>query len=311
MPGPTERRAPALVLAAGLGTRLRPLTDLCAKPLVPIGDRPAIAHVIDRLEESARVASVAVNAFHRAADVERWAASRAPARAIAVSREEELLGTAGGVARAASRGLLGGATDDVLVWNADILCAIDVGALLDAHVSASASSATLAIAPRAAGEGNVGVDAAGRVVRLRKETTGAGEVAGGAFLGVHVLGASLRPSLPEKGCLVGDVYLPALRRGAQLGVHLVTAPFFDVGTLADYVAANVAWLGASRAWVAPSASVGASVELDGVIVGEGACVEGEGKLTRAVVWPGCALRAPASDVIATPAGVVPAAQGRR
>src|SRR5262249_14397806 len=151
----------ALVLCAGLGTRLRPLTDLLAKPLVPVGDRPALAHVLDRLEASAELVNVAVNAHHRAHDVVRFAEARSAAtgRAIAVSREDELLGTAGGVARAAALGMLGDRGDDVLVYNGDILCAFDVPALLAAHAIVGACAATLAVEPRAVGSGNVGIDA--------------------------------------------------------------------------------------------------------------------------------------------------------
>src|SRR5688572_7988597 len=107
-----ERRVPAaMVLCAGLGTRLRPLTDEIAKPLVPIGDRPAVAHVAERLSS---FPSRVINVHHRPDDLERWAS----ARGIAVSREIDLLGTAGGLEHAAP--LLG--EGDVLVWNGDILC---------------------------------------------------------------------------------------------------------------------------------------------------------------------------------------------
>ena len=100
-----------MILCAGLGTRLRPLTDWCAKPLVPIGDRPALAHILDRLVGTRAV----VNAHHRAADIEAFA--RARSRDLLVSVEPDLLGTAGGIAHASP--LLG--SGDILVWNGDIL----------------------------------------------------------------------------------------------------------------------------------------------------------------------------------------------
>src|SRR5512141_1768551 len=85
----------AMVLCAGLGTRLRPLTEERAKPMVPIGDRPALAHVIARVR-LALASRVVVNVHHRPEDVRAWAEPEN----IAVSHERELLGTAGGVARA-------------------------------------------------------------------------------------------------------------------------------------------------------------------------------------------------------------------
>src|SRR5262245_40888659 len=125
-----------MVLCAGLGTRLKPLTDWCAKPLVPIGDRPALAHVLDRLRG---FSPLVANVHHRADEV----AAFANGAGVLVSREDDLLGTAGGVARASS--LLG--EGPVLVWNGDILADLDAEALVRAH----ASSATLAVAPRGRG----------------------------------------------------------------------------------------------------------------------------------------------------------------
>src|SRR6478672_7195775 len=93
--------AAAMVLAAGLGTRLRPLTNELPKPLVPIGDRSMLAHVVDRLR-AAGCSPVVVNAHHHADAVAR----ACEALGAVVSREDEdLLGTAGGLARA--RALLG------------------------------------------------------------------------------------------------------------------------------------------------------------------------------------------------------------
>ncbi|MBX3261408.1 MAG: NTP transferase domain-containing protein [Labilithrix sp.] len=280
----------AMILCAGLGTRLRPLTDWLAKPMVPVGDAPAVGHVASRLRASG-VERLVVNVHHRPDDLRAWAAGTG----AAISEEAELLGTAGGVARAAP--LLG--DGDVLVWNGDILSDLDPRALERAH-AASGAAATLAVVARAAGEGNVGLGEGGRIVRLRREAFG-DERAGADFVGVHVVGAGLRASLPERGCLVGDVYLPALRAGARLASHAVTSAFVDVGSLAAYVDANRAWLAARGAssWAAPDARVSASV--DGSIVGAGSVVEAAA--LRCVVWPGTHVREPVADAVVTPHGV--------
>src|SRR5580693_8036978 len=138
-----------MVLAAGLGTRLRPLTDQRAKPLVPVGDRAALAHVLDRLR-AAGVPHAVVNAHHHADQVSAFV--RGGSWDVRVSEERELLGTAGGVAHA--RALLGGG--DLLLWNGDILAEVDLAALVGAHVAShvassvgSRSSATLVVQPLA------------------------------------------------------------------------------------------------------------------------------------------------------------------
>ncbi|HEY8077239.1 MAG TPA: sugar phosphate nucleotidyltransferase [Labilithrix sp.] len=275
-----------MILAAGKGTRLRPLTDALAKPMVPVGDRPAIAHVVERVRLAASL--IVVNVHHRPEDVAEWARGEG----IAVSEERELLGTAGGVARAAS--LLG--EGDVLVWNADILSPFDPREIV--HRAA----ATLVVRERPRGEGNVGIGRAG-IVRLRTESFGE-EIAGGEFLGIHVIGASLRAACPEVGCLVGDVYLPALRRGETLDAHVTAAPFVDVGTIAQYLAANRAWLGDRASWAAPDARVSAAI--DESVVGARAIVEAPA--LRSVVWPGARVTEAVSDAVVTKSGIARAAR---
>ena len=88
----------AMVLAAGLGTRLRPLTDLLPKPLVPIGDRPMLAHVVRRLRD-AGCERIVVNAHHHADAIAEFAATEN----IEVSREERRLARNRRWARACGR----------------------------------------------------------------------------------------------------------------------------------------------------------------------------------------------------------------
>jgi NDP-sugar pyrophosphorylase family protein len=271
-----------MILAAGLGTRLLPLTEEKAKALVPVGDRSVLAHVAGALAGFDRIA---VNAHHRAAEVEIAARELG----LACSIETDLLGTAGGIARARARGLVSG---DVLVWNADILGDFDVGALAAHHGGA----ATLLAVRRPKGEGTMGVAKDGRVVRLRKTNLG-DEASGADFVGVHVVSSSL--ALPDSGCIVGDVYIPALARG-EIHAHYTNAAFVDVGSIAGYLAANRAWLARQgvRSWTGADAKV--SCVLEDSIVGEGAEATGPGALVRCVVWPGAHARAPLTDAVVTP-----------
>ncbi len=278
----------ALILCAGLGARLRPLTDLRAKPMMPVGDAPAVAHVARRVRlVLASDARLAVNVHHRPEDLAAWAA----AERILVSYETELLGTAGGVARAAT--LLG--AGDVLVWNGDILSELDPRALLAAHVAGGAA-ATLAVFPRPANEGNVGLADDGRIVRLRQESFGR-ETRGGDFLGIHLLGEPLRALLPAQGCLVGDVYLPALRRDETLWAHETSEGFVDIGSVAQYLAANAAWLAARgvASWAHPTAQVHASIA--GSVVGEGAIIDAPA--LNSVVWPGARVQSACTASVVT------------
>ena len=278
----------AMILGAGLGTRLRPLTDLRAKPMVPVGDAPAVAHVARQVRLAlAAEARLVVNVHHRPEEVAAWAEGEQ----ILVSHEAVLLGTAGGLERAAP--LLG--AGEVLIWNGDILSDLDPRMVVAAH-QASSADATLAVLPRAAGEGNVGLDEDGRIVRLRQERF-ASETRGGDFLGIHVLGERLRGLLPAKGCLVSDVYLPALRRGELLCGHAVSTSFVDIGSVPQYLAANAAWLAARSlaSWAHPSAVVNATIA--GSVVGAGAVVDAP--VTDCVVWPGARVQNACTGVVVT------------
>ena len=89
----------AMVLAAGLGLRLRPITERMPKPLVPIGGKPLLDHALDRLED-AGVESIVVNAHYKAEMIEQHLAARRSRAAITLSREDMLLETGGGVLKA-------------------------------------------------------------------------------------------------------------------------------------------------------------------------------------------------------------------
>lgn len=288
----------AMILAAGLGTRLRPLTDELPKPLVPVGDQPMLAHVAAELAR-AGIERVALNVFHRPSAFTRAVLDALPVE-LTVLREDVLLGTAGGLANAA--GALG--AGDVVVWNGDILAGIDALGLLAAHESTGAS-ATLAVWPRPRGQGTVGLAQDGSIVRLRGESFGI-EVRGGDFLGVQVVGAALRGRLPDQGCLVGDVYLPTLRRGGRLASFDVHGEWTDVGTLEGYLAANLRWLASVGLdhWTGPEARLAPGVDLHRSVIGAGATVDGEGCLHECVVWPGAHARAPLHRAIVMSSGEV-------
>ena len=290
-----------MVLCAGLGTRLRPLTDELPKPLVPVGDRPLLAHITEQLAHAGLVRPV-VNVHHMSGvfmnEIDELGL------AVEVIGEPEIRGTAGGIAGA--RELLSGA-EVVLVWNGDVLTEAPLRSLLEAARALRAPC--LAVRPRAVGEGTVGLAADGRVVRLRGECFGE-EVEGGEYLGVCALPAESVAALPDRGCLVGDFALPALREGrAVRAVRSEPAYWFDVGQLEHYFQANLGWLarhsGASAAgYRAGGVEVDARVRVVESVLGRAVRVHGTNELRRVVAWPGATLRAPLANAVVTSAGTV-------
>lgn len=129
----------AMILAAGRGERLRPLTDTVPKPLVCAGGKPLVAWHLERLA-AAGIREVVINVSHLAETIEaRLGDGRAWGVSIAWSREPQALETAGGIACA--RALLGEAP--FLLVNADVWCDADLGALARAPLGTDAAHLVL------------------------------------------------------------------------------------------------------------------------------------------------------------------------
>lgn len=285
-------------MAAGFGTRLRPLTLELPKPAVPVGDRPLIAHVAAACRR-AGAKSLVANAHHGHEQLASIISSLELDIRLVV--EPEIRGTAGGVAGA--RAYLG--QGPVLVWNADIITEAPAEQLL--AMAAERDAQVLAVSPRARGEGSVGLDENGAVVRLRGRVFGE-EQSGGDYIGVMALGPGVVAGLPVRGCLAGDVALPALAAGRRVWTVPSPAPWNDLGDLAAYIQANFSWLAnTGRAtWQAPDASVAAGVELEECLLGGGVRVSGQGRLRRVIAWPGAHVAAPLEQAVVLSSGrVVP------
>ncbi len=282
-----------MVLCAGFGTRLRPLTLERPKPLVPVGDRTILEHACDALAQ-AGFGSVVINSHHMPElfppIIEQLALE---ARVV---HEPEILGTAGGIAGA--RALF--AAGPLLVWNGDILASPPIDELL---LAVEEAPVALAIAPRDGGEGTVGVDERGLVARLRGHRRGR-EQAGGDYVGIAALSADAVKQLPARGCLVGDFLLPLLQAGGRVRTVLAHGAWSDAGDPATYVDANLRWLetdprSTRRGFVGPGAEVAAGVTVVRSVIGPGATVAGEGPLEECVVWPGARAVAPLRRAVVT------------
>lgn len=285
-----------MVLAAGFGTRLRPLTDELPKPLVPVGDRPQLAWILERGRELGFTRPL-VNGHFGLSAMRAFSAENPGA--MRLIEEPDLLGTAGGVA--AARADLSAPT---LVWNADLRWAPRT-ALVEAafaapdpclFVARGKPSDSLCVSPA----GTVGLDSRGCVVRLRGERFGE-EVTAGDYIGMLSLPRVALDGLPGVGCLVGDFLLPWLRAGKRVASVMVDEPWFDIGAPESYLAANRAWLADRQDYVGSGARVAAGVQLRSTVVGDGATVEGAGLVENCVLWPGSRAVAPLVNTIVTPA----------
>ena len=115
-----------LILAAGYGTRLAPLTDHLPKPLLPVAGEPLLDGIIKRLL-TAGVAPIAINSHHLGDIVQAHVAAHEQADQLHSFPEADILGTGGALANA--RDFLG-ASEAFIVYNGDVLCDVDLAALI-------------------------------------------------------------------------------------------------------------------------------------------------------------------------------------
>jgi len=208
-----------MILAAGLGKRMRPLTDSCPKPLLEVGGKPLIVHSIERLA-GAGVRELVINVSHLGAQVEaalgdgkRWGVS------IHYSRETEPLETAGGVLQALP--LLSESDDrPFLLVNGDIWCDYPLQQLPASLYPSTLAHLVLVDNPEHHPQGDFGLQQ--------------GQVVAGSPLPLTFSGISLlRPSLFD-GCVAGAQPLGPLLRQAiakqQVSGEHYRGAWIDVGT---------------------------------------------------------------------------------
>jgi mannose-1-phosphate guanylyltransferase len=286
-----------MVLCAGLGQRLRPLTDELPKPLLPVLDRSVLGHIGARLRAHGRLDAVA-NTHWKHDKFDNIGEDLGVT--LNLIHEPRIRGVAGAVggARAWLRA-------PVLVWSGDIL--IDQPPLAELVARAERSGGLcLAVAP-AQGAGTVGLDAAGRMVRVRGQVHGE-EVLGADYVSLFAAGERALAEFPEEGCLFDDYCLPRMRRGESIETCWVSGRWWDIGTPERYLQTNLDWLsrvhGFGGNFLAPSAQVDPRVTLASSVVGRGARVNGTGRVERCVIWPESVAQAPLSDCIVTPSAVL-------
>jgi NDP-sugar pyrophosphorylase family protein len=280
-------RPPALVLTAGLGTRLRPLTHFRAKGAVPVNGQALVCRVARRLAAFG-ITDQVFNLHHHPESV---AAALGDGRGLGIrvrySWEDPVLGSAGGPRHALPL-LQDGGHERFLVVNGDTLTDIDVDALLQAHEQGQARI-TMALIPNPSPDKYGGV-----LVNDRGEVTGfsrRGTVRQSYhFIGVQVVNSDVFASLPDNVVdeSVARVYPEMLSADPRaIQGFISTASFQDIGTPADYLGTSleIAAKEGNRL-VSPDAEVAASAELRRTIVWDDVTIGRDVVLTDCIVGDG-------------------------
>jgi aminoglycoside/choline kinase family phosphotransferase/dTDP-glucose pyrophosphorylase len=231
MPVSSSTPRKAVVLAAGLGLRLRPFTLFQPKPLMPLGGRPLIEHSLMQLEAWG-VTEIAVNVHWLAPQLQDYLASRRGAAKIHISREPQILGTAG--ALLPLRDFIG----DTPFWmvNADIVWRMSPAALLRAWRTTQPLAAVWLLPDK--GPRTVETDAAGTITTYRSRQRGAPGTS--TFSGVQIIAPRIYDYLSKdsgRAVTLVEVYEAAARAGERvIGVaSKKRSDWEDAGSVADYL----------------------------------------------------------------------------
>jgi mannose-1-phosphate guanylyltransferase len=299
-----------MILAAGFGARLRPLTDLVPKPLMPVANRPLIHYNLALLSKHG-VREVMLNVHQHAGMIEQTLGAQQFGARLQYSHEDVILGTGGGLMRA--RPFF--KEETFFLLNGDVLTGVNLAALLEFH-QRQGVAATMVVRPFPEGADYtpIAYDEAEMIVDFKGFCRPArGAIKTCMFAGVHVLSPVIFEFLPSTGfaCLNEIGYVGMLKKGLSVAAFFDDGPWFDSGTPATYLQANRAVLsGRARFLQIPTPPLHGA---DGVLVGQGVVLEDGVKLgpevavgdgcrigkgatvARSVLWPGAEIK-PAARV---------------
>lgn len=287
----------AFVLGAGLGERLRPLTDQLPKPLIPVFQRPLITYAFDHLLASG-VCEFVVNTHHIPAAYERAFPLQSYRGAPIRFRNEApvRLETAGGIANV--RDLIG--DEPFIVYNGDILTDLPLSALIEEH-RARGNMVTLAL--RSSGPAqHIALDRNTGLVTDIRGQLGTGNTGELLFTGIYVVEPAFFDWLtPGKVESVIPIFLAMIQKGARLGgVVIDDGRWWDLGNRVSYIDAHcelarlnggfpkyAATPVCARCAIDASAAVSPGAKLTGTtIVGADCVIEAGAELSDCILWPG-------------------------
>lgn len=268
----------AIILAAGLGTRLKRLTENRPKALMPVVNRPVIARNIDYLK-SFGVKKIAVNAHHHYRQIVEYLGNAGPFGVeLLVRVEEDILGTGGAIKNFSDFC----SKEPFMVINGDILTDINLTGAYRHHID-SGNTATMVLHDY--GQFNQVIIKDGRVFDISRQKRPGGL----AFTGIHILSPGILSQIPGPGYSdIIDCYIRMLASEIPIGAYVSENHYWrDIGNPESYIAANREYLGFEKRHfaVGPDSIIDPSVEFRGwAAVGEGAVIEGGVEIERSILW---------------------------
>jgi aminoglycoside/choline kinase family phosphotransferase/dTDP-glucose pyrophosphorylase len=222
----------AMILAAGLGTRLRPYSRHTPKPLFTIDQRPLLDIIIERLQRSGCEAAM-INTHYHHTQIEAFVQAQDYPLPVKTRHEPEILGTGGGIRNMSDFW----EDESMLVLNADIVCDIDLKKVFRFHQQHTAP--VTMVMHDCETFNSVWVDRHHRVVGFQQDAKPAEDVRQMAFTGIHVLDRRVLDFLPASGpAHIIDAYQRMLDSGESISAYVSRGHYWrDIGTPQNYRAA--------------------------------------------------------------------------
>jgi NDP-sugar pyrophosphorylase family protein len=274
----------AMILAAGLGTRLEPLTKIRPKPLFPVLNRPLLDITIEQLRRMGALAIV-INAHHLAEQIEQFVEMGEWGLKVEVRVEPEILGTGGGIKNCVD--FLRDAPF-FMVINADVYHTFDITPAIHYHRE-SGNLATLILCENSYFN-QVGIDGEGRIVSVRGKPIAPSISATQqlTFTGIHIISPKLLDAMPSVGFFgIMEIYMELASHGEAIrGYHMQKGYWRDIGRVDDYIELHRDLLEKEgRPVIHPEASLAEDVRIEGFIcAGKRTRIEDGSVIRDSIIW---------------------------
>lgn len=214
----------AMILAAGLGTRLKPITDSTPKPMIQVGSLPLIGHVLKQIS-AAGISDVIINLHHLPQIIQDFVGNGSKYNLrVQYSYEPQILGTGGGIEKCADFF----ESNDFLLMNADVLCDINLKLLIDEHIADSDRAATMVVKKLITGEKHTPL-----TISKDFNITNIGDESGKHhYTGIMIGTSKVIDTLPKQtsSCLIKNSIVPLIKNGEKIAAYDYEGYWNDVGT---------------------------------------------------------------------------------
>lgn len=267
-----------MILAAGEGFRLRPLTNVCPKVLMPVVNRPVIARIIELLKVHG-VREIIVNAHHHYQNIVDYLREGDPFGVrIEIRVEQEILGTGGGIKN--TRDFWD--KDPFIVINGDILTDINLRRVYESHMERN-NLITMVLHDLPI-YNKVRIDDEMNVVSIGPGTNIDGAL---AFTGIQVINPEVLDLIPEnRRYSIKKCYKTLMDLRKPIRGYLATGHrWIDIGTIPDYLRSNLDLLPPEKITIAQEVHIdpGATLE-EWAVIGKGSSIERGALVKRSVLW---------------------------